>query len=40
MVENSISKEYTNETREFLEKYLNKSFAAKDQRKFRDVFLQ
>ena len=39
MVENSISKEYVNETKEFLEKYLNKSFESRDRIKFRDVFL-
>lgn len=38
MVENSILAQYTDEVKEYLDKYLNNSFLAEDTRKFRDIF--
>ena len=38
MVENSILAQYTDEIKEYLDKYLNNSFLAEDKRKFRDIF--
>lgn len=38
MVENSILAEYTDEVKEYLDKYLNNSFLAGDKKKFRDIF--
>ncbi|MEE3711871.1 ATP-binding protein [Campylobacter sp. CLAX-7218-21] len=38
MVENSILAQYTDEIKEYLDKYLNNSFLAEDTRKFRDIF--
>lgn len=40
IVENSLSENYLGEVKEFLEKYLNKSFDAKDRKKFTNVFLE
>ncbi|WP_086243210.1 ATP-binding protein [Campylobacter devanensis] len=38
MVENSILAQYTDEIKEYLDKYLNNSFLAKDTKKFGDIF--
>ncbi|RAZ24486.1 helicase HerA domain-containing protein [Campylobacter hyointestinalis] len=39
MVENSILAQYTDEIKEYLDKYLNNSFLTEDKKKFRGIFI-